>query len=81
MGDLVLNPLLNSELKYNAETDVAPIAYIGEIPSVLIGRTTLAASNVQELRANSGASMTMALVAGSIQHAAAEMLRFSPAFP
>ena len=44
MTEIVLNPLVNPDIPYDAFKGLAPVAFIGSVPSVLIGRKGLAAS-------------------------------------
>mgnify|MGYP000857569334 CR=1 FL=1 len=79
MTEIVLNPLVNPDIPYDAFKGLAPVAFIGSVPSVLIGRKGLAASAFPDLLTQMrGAAKPMSAgTTGSAtpQHIALELLK------
>lgn len=76
--EIVLNPLINPALPYDAQKGLAPIAYIGSVPSVLIGKSALPAGNLQQLTAHLkayGSINAGTPGAGTPQHLALELFK------
>lgn len=72
-------PALYSTLPYDVTTDFAPLGLINEAPSVLIGRTSLPADNLADLRQWIGQQTTQVNLAhaglGSASHLCSVMLQ------
>lgn len=76
MTEVVLNPLL-SDLNYDPDTQLSPIGHIGSVPSILIGRKSLSAANVQELLTElSGQDASIGITGTATpQHIATELFK------
>lgn len=74
--ELVINPLIISHLTYNPDR-LVPVAYLGGVPSVLIGKKGLSSSNMPELlAAMAGGKLSLAVGGiGTQQHLVAEMMK------
>lgn len=85
MTEVMLNSLITPDLPYDVEKGLAPVAYIGSLPSMLIGRKTLAANTLPELLAQMRSSqkpVTAGTVgAGTPQHLALELIRAKAGVP
>jgi tripartite-type tricarboxylate transporter receptor subunit TctC len=76
---LVINPAVYRTLPYNVDTDVVPIAKVGSISVMLIGRKDLPASTVPELiahaKSNAGKLDYASVGAGTFTHLTMELFR------
>jgi len=77
--EIVINPLITPDLPYNAEKGLAPVAYVGSLPSVLVGRKGLAPDTLPELIAYLRNAKTPASAAvpgvGTPPHLALELFK------
>ena len=79
MTEIVLNPLVNPDLPYDAAKGLAPVAFIGSVPSVLIGRKDLQPGNfadlLSQLRTVSKPMSAGTTGSATPQHIALELLK------
>jgi tripartite-type tricarboxylate transporter receptor subunit TctC len=47
--EMVVNALITPNLPYNVETGLAPVAYVGSAPSIMVGKKDLPPNTLQEL--------------------------------
>lgn len=78
---LVVAPLLDSNVRYNPEKDLAPVALIGYVPLLLVSHPDLPARNLGELialaKANPGKYSYASNGNGSNSHMAMELLKMA----
>ena len=76
---LVLNPLLYKKLPYNVEADLAGVAILGHLPTILVVNSQVPAANVAELvtylKANPGKLSYASNGSGSFAHVAMEAFK------
>ena len=78
-SEILINKIINPNLPYDSSRDLAPVAFVGTGPMVLLGKPGLAANNVPELlqlaRANPGALSYGSAGNGTPMHVAGELLK------
>lgn len=76
---LVLNPLLYKKLPYSVEADLASVAILGHLPTILVVNSQVPAANVAELvaylKANPGKLSYASNGTGSFAHVAMEAFK------
>ena len=81
---LATNPALFADLPYNVQRDLAPVAYVGYAPLVLVApesfKPQTLAQLISEAKANPGKLNYASAGTGSSQHLAVEMLKSSAGF-
>ncbi|TSH88307.1 tripartite tricarboxylate transporter substrate binding protein [Verticiella sediminum] len=77
-SEILINGLINPSISYDGQKDLAPVAFIGVGPMVLVGKPELAAGDFSELRAlaarEPGALSYASAGNGTPMHVAGELL-------
>lgn len=78
-SEILINKIINPNLPYDSPRDLAPVAFVGTGPMVLLGKPGLAANNVPELlqlaRAKPGELSYGSAGNGTPMHVAGELLK------
>ena len=78
-SEILINKLINPKVTYDGIKDLAPTAFLATGPMVLVGKTSLPATNVPELlalaRAKPGALSYASAGNGTPMHVAGELLK------